>query len=600
VNARSESSQDPVDRAREAGVLITERLCERPARAPDFASENAALVALAGALTRHDEYFLQSLAERALDLCGAQSSGISVLRAPENGEPGFDWVAAAGLCAPYRNATSPIDDSPCGISVTLGATQLYSYPQRHFSFLRGPGPEVVEGLVVVIPFADAPHGTIWVMSHNEQKKFDQEDCRVLASLAAFAGVALTLRRSRRQAEAEAALTLQARDALEKSNVRREEFISMLGHELRNPMTPIESAITIAMRSVAADKRASRALDIARRQLRQLRTLVDDLLDAARIRQGKLALKRGHTSLNEIVFDAVTGVQHHMDSRKHTLMLKGLETKTFVFADHVRLSQLIGNLLSNAAKYTPTGGHIELTVEAHVNELELNAEPTLENRVVTVVVRDNGVGIEPELLPDMFELFIQGPSASNARAEGGLGIGLALAKRIVDLHEGSIELHSAGRGKGTEVTLRLPILSRQPEPKTEVAVAEAPSTRLLLVDDNPDALEALSMLLEMDGHVVRIAGDGLAALEITQDYVPDVALIDIGMPDIDGFQLAHMLRARPTLQSTLLVALTGYGAESDKSRALAAGFDVHLTKPLSIDKFRDILSGRAGRTIEGLL
>jgi CheY-like chemotaxis protein len=242
----------------------------------------------------------------------------------------------------------------------------------------------------------------------------------------------------------------------------------------------------------------------------------------------------------------------------------------------------------------------LTVEAHVNELELNAEPTLENRVITVVVRDNGVGIEPELLPDMFELFIQGPSASNARAEGGLGIGLALAKRIVDLHEGSIEIHSDGRGKGTEVTLRLPILSRQPEPKTEVAVADAPSTRLLLVDDNPDALEALSMLLEMDGHVVRIAGDGMAALEITQDYVPDVALIDIGMPGIDGFQLAHMLRARPTLQSTLLVALTGYGAESEKSRALAAGFDVHLTKPLSIDKFRDILSRRAGRTIEGLL
>jgi len=166
-------------------------------------------------------------------------------------------------------------------------------------------------------------------------------------------------------------------------------------------------------------------------------------------------------LTAIVFDAVTWVQHHMDSRKHTLLLKGLETKTFVFADHVRLSQLIGNLLSNAAKYTPTGGHIELTVEAHVNELELNAEPTLENRVITVVVRDNGVGIEPEFLPDMFELFIQGPSASNARAEGGLGIGLALAKRIVDLHEGPIEIHSDGRGKGTEVTLQMPILSPPP-------------------------------------------------------------------------------------------------------------------------------------------
>jgi signal transduction histidine kinase/CheY-like chemotaxis protein len=600
VNARSESTPDPVARARDAGVLVTERLCERPGRILDFASENAALVALAGALTLQDDYFLQSLAEHALDLCGAQSSGISVLRAPEDGEACFDWVAAAGLCAPYRNATSPIDDSPCGISVALGATQLYSYPQRHFSFLQGPGPEVVEGLVVVIPSLDAAHGTIWVMSHNEDKKFDQEDCRVLTSLAAFASAALTLRRSRRQSEAEAALTLQARDDLEKSNVRREEFISMLGHELRNPMTPIESAITIAMGSVAADEKASRALDIARRQMRQLRTLVDDLLDAARIRQGKLALRRGHTSLNEIVFDAVTGVQHHMDSRKHNLVLEGLEAKTFVFADHVRLSQLIGNLLSNAAKYTPTGGRIELTIAAPSNELELHAEPTPENRSVTVVIRDNGVGIEPEFLPDMFELFIQGPSASNARAEGGLGIGLALAKRIVDLHEGTIEICSDGRGKGTEVTLRLPILSRQPEPKVEVPLTEAPSTRLLLVDDNPDALEALSMLLEMDGHTVRIACDGRAALEMTEDYVPEVALIDIGMPGIDGFQLAHMLRARPALQSTLLVALTGYGAESDKSRALSAGFDVHLTKPLSLDKFRDILSRRAGRTIEGLL
>jgi signal transduction histidine kinase/ActR/RegA family two-component response regulator len=600
VNARSEASEDPADRARNAGVLVTERLCTRSARIPDFASENAALVALAGALTSRDDYFLQSLAEHALSLCGAQSAGISVLRPPEDGEPCFDWVAAAGLCAPYRNATSPVHDSPCGISVALGAAQLYSYPQRYFSFLQAPGPEVVEGLVVVIPSSDTAHGTIWVMSHNEDKQFDQEDCRVLTSLAAFASAALTLRRSRRRSEAEAALTLQARDDLERSNVRREEFISMLGHELRNPMTPIESAITIAMASVAADEKASRALDIARRQMRQLRTLVDDLLDAARIRQGKLALKRGHTSLSEIVFDAVTGVQHHMDSRKHNLVLKGLETKTYVFADHVRLSQLIGNLLSNAAKYTPTGGRVELTIAAPSNELEVRAEPNSENRSVTVVIRDNGVGIESELLPQMFELFRQGPSASNARAEGGLGIGLALARRIAELHEGTIEVRSDGPGKGTEVTLRLPILSRRPEPPVAVALPAPSPTQILLVDDNPDALEALSMLLEMDGHTVRIAGDGLAALEMTQDYVPEVALVDIGMPGIDGFQLANMLRARPTLQSTLLVALTGYGAESDKSRALAAGFDVHLTKPLSLDKFRDILSRRAGRTIEGLL
>ncbi len=598
--ASSHADTDAVARARAAGVLATERLTTRASRAPDYAAENAALVALASALTGPDGSFLQFLAELALDLCGAESAGISVLRLPGEGEPCFDWVAAAGLCAPYRNATSPIDDSPCGISVALGAPQLYSYPQRHFPFLAVPGPEVVEGLVVVIPSAEGAHGTIWVMSHNEDKKFDQEDCRLLASLAGFASAALTLRRSRKLAESEAEQTQRAREALEQSDARREEFISMLGHELRNPMSPIESAIAIAKRSTAADDKAVRALTIAQRQMRQLRTLVDDLLDAARVRQGKLALKRSHTSLNEVVFDALTGVQHHIDARRHKLVLTGVENKTVVFADHVRLSQLIGNLVSNAAKYTPTGGCIEVSVQSRASELATDVEPTAENRIVTITVRDNGVGIDASVLPKVFELFAQGPTASNARSEGGLGIGLALVKRIVDLHDGSIEIKSNGMGTGTEVTLQLPILSRQPERVVPAAPVEAPSTRLLLVDDNPDALEALGMLLELDGHVVRSAHSGAAALEVTREFIPEVALVDIGMPGIDGFQLAQLLRARPELDSTLLVALTGYGSESDKSRALAAGFDLHLTKPLSIDKFRDVLGRRVGRTIEGLL
>ncbi len=600
MNARGQAAIDAVTRARASGVLATDRLAERPAREPDYAAENAALVALANALTRPDDSFLQFLAELALDLCHADSSGICVLRDADEGQPGFDWVAAAGLCSAFRYASSPIDDSPSGISVSLGTPQLYRYPQRHFPFLRMPGPEIVEGLVVVIPSAHGAHGTIWVMSHNAAKQFDQEDCRVLTSLAGFSSAALTLRRSRKQAEIEAEQTHRARHALEQSDARREEFISMLGHELRNPMSPIESAIAIAKRSAAADEKAVRALTIAQRQMRQLRTLVDDLLDAARVRQGKLALKRSHTSLNEVVFDAITGVQHHIEARRHTLVLNGIETKTSVFADHVRLSQLIGNLVSNAAKYTPTGGRIEIDVRSRASEFATDVEPTAENRIVTITVRDNGVGIDADVLPKVFELFAQGPTASNARAEGGLGIGLALVKRIVDLHEGSIEIHSHGAGTGTEVTMRLPILSRQPERAAPVQAPDAPPTRLLLVDDNPDALEALGMLLELDGHVVRSAHSGAAALELTREFVPEVALVDIGMPGIDGFQLAQMLRARPELDSTLLVALTGYGSESDKSRALAAGFDLHLTKPLSIDKFRDVLSRRVGRTIGGLL
>ncbi|CAB3789614.1 hybrid sensor histidine kinase/response regulator [Pararobbsia alpina] len=600
MNAGGESPTSPAVRAREAGVLVTERLTMRPARDPDFAAENAALVALAQALTGPDESFLQFLAELALVLCHAESSGVSVLRAPDEGGPCFDWVAAAGLCRPSRHATFPFEDSASGITVTLNAPQLFSYPRKHFSYLSTSRPDIVEGLVVVIPAGEGAHGTLWVASHSEDKQFDREDCRVLDSLARFASAALSLRQSRRQAEVEAEQTHRAGRALEQSDARREEFISMLGHELRNPMSPIENAIAIAKRSVAADEVAVRALTIAQRQMRQLRTLVDDLLDAARVRQGKLALKRSHTSLNEVVFDALTGVQHHIDARRHTLVLKGVETKTFVFADHVRLSQLIGNLVSNAAKYTPTGGRIEVAVHSRASELADDVEPTAENRVVTITVRDNGVGIDADVLPKVFELFAQGPSASNARAEGGLGIGLALVKRIVDLHDGSIEIVSEGANKGTLVTLRLPILSRKPDRVAQVETLEAPPTRLLLVDDNPDALAALGMLLELDGHEVRTASSGADALEITREFVPEVALVDIGMPGIDGFQLAHMLRARAEFDSTLLVALTGYGSESDKSRALAAGFDFHLTKPLSLDKFRNVLSRRAGRTIGGLL
>jgi signal transduction histidine kinase/ActR/RegA family two-component response regulator len=600
MNAVGESPTSAAIRAREAGVLVTERLALRPARSPDFAAENVALVSLAQALTGPDESFLQFLAELALEVCHAESAGISVLRTAHEGGPSFDWVAAAGLCEPSRHATSPFEDSACGITVTLNAPQLFSYPQRHFAYLGTLEAEVVEGLVVVIPSGQGAHGTIWVMSHSDRKQFDREDCRLLNSLAGFASAALTLRRSRRQAEDEADRTHRARQALEQSDARREEFISMLGHELRNPMSPIESAIAIAKRSAAADEIAVRALTIAQRQMRQLRTLVDDLLDAARVRQGKLALKRSHTSLNEVVFDAITGVQHHIDARRHTLVLKGVETKTFVFADHVRLSQLIGNLVSNAAKYTPTGGRIELAVHSRASELASDIEPTAENRVVTITVQDNGVGIDSDVLPKVFELFAQGPSVNNARSEGGLGIGLALVKRIVDLHDGSIEIRSAGANKGTLVKLQLPILSRQPDRVAQIETPDAPPTRLLLVDDNPDALEALGMLLELDGHVVRTAASGADALEITREFVPEVALVDIGMPGIDGFQLAHMLRARTEFDSTLLVALTGYGSESDKSRALAAGFDFHLTKPLSLDKFRDVLSRRAGRTIGGLL
>jgi signal transduction histidine kinase/ActR/RegA family two-component response regulator len=587
-------------------VIITAEVARRAPRSADFAAENAALVALAQALTGPDKVLLQLLADTALGLCQAHSAGISLIETDAAGNSLFRWVATAGLCAPYIGGSTSLVQSPCGITAALGEPQLFAYPQRYFSELAGPSPEIVEGLVAVIPFEAAPHGTIWVMSHDAERQFDHEDRRVLTNLASFAGAALTLLHARREATAEALRTERVREALEQAELRREEFIAMLGHELRNPMSPIDSAIAVAKRLCTGNQATLNVLSIAQRQMRHLRALVDDLLDAARVRQGKLAIVRAEASLNEIVFDAVSAIQHHIDARRHTLVVQGMEASIHVFADHVRMSQMIGNLLSNAAKYTPAGGRIELVIEVQplptVVVTDAAPQGAQVDGDVLIRVRDNGVGISAELLPHVFELFAQAPS-SNARAEGGLGIGLAVVKRMVDLHGGTIVIDSAGSGLGTAVTLRLPILRKLPVPDKPVGAPAATGStpaRILLVDDNPDALESLAMLLELEGHEVKTADSGKAALDIAQAFIPEVALIDIGMPEIDGFQLARMLRARPELDVTVLVALTGYASESDKSRALAAGFDLHLTKPLSLEKFQALLERRNGHSIQGLV
>jgi CheY-like chemotaxis protein len=337
------------------------------------------------------------------------------------------------------------------------------------------------------------------------------------------------------------------------------------------------------------------LAIAHRQMRQLRTLVDDLLDAARLRHGKLAIKYSRTSLNEIVYDAITALKHHIDARKHRLVIEGLDQPVFVRADHVRLSQVIGNLLSNAAKYTPAGGTLQLRVQA--DNPDDDAGP---GGMLSIVIEDNGVGMSPEALAHVFELFAQSPS-SMRRSEGGLGIGLAVAKRLVELHDGTIALDSQGVGRGTIVSLRLPILDREPPiaPDVSGTMGAAPS-RILLVDDNADALDALHLLLELEGHEVMVARSGREAVQVAAKQMPEVGIIDIGMPEMDGFEVARTIRSNKALAQMFLIALTGYSSESDKSRALAAGFDYHLTKPVSMERLADVLSHRDGRHISGLV
>ncbi|MBU7438890.1 ATP-binding protein [Paraburkholderia fungorum] len=561
----------------------TDELARRPARAADYAAENRALVALARVQAGPRSEFLQAIADTALSLCHADSAGISLVEGPDDNRV-FRWFAVAGLCADLRGKTTTWNECPCGVTLEAGAPQLFINPQARFPCLRFPGVEVPEGIVVPIPADNGALGAIWVMSHAQDCRFDLEDVRLLSNLAVFAGSGLTI--------------VNARDSGEESDRRHNEFIAMLSHELRNPMTPIDGAISAAKRLCVEDERAVEMLTVAQRQMRHLRTLVDDLLDAARLKHGKLAIKHSDTSLSEIVFDAVTAIRHHILSRRHTLRITGLDEPVYVRADHVRLSQVLGNLLSNAAKYTPVGGTIELNVR-----VEANNSSDQSDALLVIDVADNGMGIDSAVQPRVFDLFAQS-ARGRARSEGGLGIGLAVAKRMVELHQGTISLRSEGSGKGTVVTLRLPILQKAVD-AADIAARKMPSVtpepaRLLLVDDNQDALRALSVLLELEGHEVTTSDNGRDAIRLMSEKHPEVAIVDVGMPEMDGFEVARTVRLNHRLDDMVLVALTGYASESDKSRALAAGFDFHLTKPLSLDKLQYILANRADGTLRGIV
>ena len=352
---------------------------------------------------------------------------------------------------------------------------------------------------------------------------------------------------------------------------KDQFLALLGHELRNPLSAVRNAIVTARLD---EKRRDHALEIAGRQSEHLSRLVDDLLDVARITQGKIRLRREHVALDDPLERAAEGVRSVIAERGQTLSISGSEL--LVDADPARLEQIIGNLLSNAAKYTPPGGRIEVVVEREGTE-------------AVVRVRDNGSGIAPDVLPHIFDLFTQGDTQLD-RAQGGLGIGLTVVQRLVELHGGHVEAHSAGPGRGAEFIVGLPAL-----PAGEAQTMVPPRARgglsgvhVLVVEDNPDAAEALKMLLELHRHRVCVAHDGPEALDAVRAEVPAIALVDIGLPGMDGYELVRRLRQQPSLERTTLVALSGYGRDEDKARALAAGFHFHLTKPLDAERLEALM------------
>ncbi len=358
--------------------------------------------------------------------------------------------------------------------------------------------------------------------------------------------------------------------LKDADRRKDEFLATLAHELRNPLAPIRNSLQILKMPRLDAETIERSREMMERQVQHLVRLVDDLLDVSRVMRGKIELRKEPIELASIVARAVEMVQPLLDAQSHQLTVTLPPESLQLDADPIRLAQVVGNLLTNAAKYTEAGGHIRLSTKRTGDEVVL--------RVV-----DSGIGIDPAMLPKIFDLFVQVDHAAT-RSQGGLGIGLTLVRNLVEMHNGSVEAHSAGLGQGSQFVVRLPLLPLERESPIEQDNRQRPAAtppsghRLMVVDDNKDAADSLAALLRLQGHEVRVAHNGPAALDMVKSYQPELIFLDIGMPGMDGYEVARELRKQPALANVQLAALTGWGQQEDRRRSKEAGFDHHLVKP----------------------
>jgi signal transduction histidine kinase/ActR/RegA family two-component response regulator len=378
---------------------------------------------------------------------------------------------------------------------------------------------------------------------------------------------------------------RAEDALVVANRRKDDFLAMLAHELRNPLAPIATAAEILQR-IPVEPRVRELSRIIGRQSEHMNNLVHDLLDVSRVTRGLIKLERKPVPVAEIVAGAVEQVRSLIDGRHHTLQLEADGNQAWIDADPTRMVQVVANLLNNAAKYTPEGGRLVLATEADAQD-------------VCIRVRDNGIGIAPELQPHVFELFIQAERSPD-RSQGGLGLGLTLVRALTELHGGSVAVHSGGAGQGSEFTIRLPRIAapaalQAPAPAAQTPAADGreSAVTVLVVDDNADAANSLAMLLEAGGYTVAVEFDAQRALQRAAREGPQVLLLDIGLPQMDGYELARRLRATPATHEALLIAVTGYGQAQDRALSRAAGFDYHLVKPVDVEQLMRMLKERVG-------
>jgi CheY-like chemotaxis protein len=389
---------------------------------------------------------------------------------------------------------------------------------------------------------------------------------------------LVLARSERERAERLEQERLARRAAELDKQHLDEFLAMLSHELRNPLAPIMTALEL-MR-LRGDGSFERERAIIERQAVQLVSLVDELMDVSRITRGKITLKQEPVDLADVVARAIEMVSPLLEQRRHTLSTSVPQQGLVVTGDAARLTQVVSNLLSNAAKYTAPEGRISVEAQ-HTGD------------AIVLTVRDNGSGIRADLLPRVFDLFAQQRHDSD-RSQGGLGLGLSIVRSIVALHGGETSAHSEGPGRGSEFTVRLPALPVPPvlaQASAKAAVQRnrnAAARRVLVVDDNEDAARTLAAYLEGLGHTVRIANDGPGALRIAAQFAPDAVLLDIALPVMDGYEVARRLREQSGAERTCLIAVTGYGQRSDRARTDAAGFDTHLAKPVDLPSLTALL------------
>ena len=379
---------------------------------------------------------------------------------------------------------------------------------------------------------------------------------------------------------------QDKEALKDADRRKDEFLAMLAHELRNPLAPIRYAAQMLHMNGLAQDQIQKQHEVIDRQVSHMGRLLDDLLEVSRITRGKIQLKREIVDLRSIATQALDSIRPMIEGRGQHLLYEGPSSPLPVDGDPTRLEQIIRNLLHNANKYTEAGGCIKLSLGLETEKVWRAA----------VRVSDSGIGIAPEMLPRVFELFSQAAQPID-RPQGGLGIGLAMVKNLVQMHGGSVEAQSAGLGQGSEFIVRLPLAAAALGGLKDVSALQeqspgAPSKlrRVLVVDDNEDSAASLGELLSLWGHEIQTAHDGKHALAAAREWQPEIILLDIGLPGMDGYEVARFLREDPATSSTILVALTGYGQEEDRRRSQEAGFNQHLTKPVELDRLQAVLSG----------